>query len=134
MTLYVDSSALAKRYVEEPESGEAERLLMADTEWVTGNHTYVEVFLALGRRLEERAAAEARESLERDWRRLYVVALDDATCRRAAVLGSITGSRALDALHLATAERAGGRAMPFVTFDVRQARAARSLGLVVLGV
>jgi predicted nucleic acid-binding protein len=43
----------------------------------------------------------------------------------------MTGARTLDALHLAAAQRIGG-AVPFVTFDVRQAQAARTLGLVVL--
>jgi hypothetical protein len=31
------------------------------------------------------------------------------------------------------AERAGGSALPFVTYDLRQAQAARSLGWTVLG-
>ena len=33
-----------------------------------------------------------------------------------------------DALHLAAAERAGGRSVPIVTFDVRLGHAGRSLG------
>jgi predicted nucleic acid-binding protein len=41
--------------------------------------------------------------------------------------------RTLDALHLAAAQRVGGPAMPFLTFDLRQAQAARSLGLTVVG-
>ena len=44
----------------------------------------------------------------------------------------MTGARTLDALHLAAARRLGGAAVPFVTFDVRQAQAARTLGLAVL--
>jgi predicted nucleic acid-binding protein len=134
LTLYVDSSALAKRYVDEPDSDRAESLLLSDPSWVTGNHAYVEVRLALDRRLGEQERRIARESFDRDWRRILVVALDDTLCRRAAALGSSTGSRALDALHLAAAERAGGRSVPLVTFDLRLARAARSVGLTVLGV
>jgi predicted nucleic acid-binding protein len=42
-------------------------------------------------------------------------------------------SRTLDALHLATAERAGGAALSFVTYDLRQAQAAPPLGEAVLG-
>jgi predicted nucleic acid-binding protein len=41
--------------------------------------------------------------------------------------------RTLDALHLAAAERAGGGTLVFVTYDIRQAQAARSLGWPVLG-
>jgi hypothetical protein len=36
-------------------------------------------------------------------------------------------------MHLAAAERAGAGALPFLTYDVRQAQAARSLGRTVVG-
>jgi predicted nucleic acid-binding protein len=42
--------------------------------------------------------------------------------------------RTLDALHLATAQQLQVPALPFLTFDLRQAQAARSLGFTVLGV
>jgi len=40
--------------------------------------------------------------------------------------------RTLDALHLAALLRVG-REVPLLTFDIRQAQAARSLGISVLG-
>lgn len=133
MTLYVDSSAMVKRYVAEDESDEAEAILLADTDWVTGHHTFVEVSLAISRRLGEPERRVASAAFERDWQRTFVVALDDVVCRRAAELGIATGSRSLDALHLAAAERAGGRSVAIVTFDVRLGQAARSLGFAVIG-
>jgi predicted nucleic acid-binding protein len=133
MTLYLDSSALIKRYVAEPDSDVAEAALLADTEWVTGQHTLVEIMLALPRRLGEAELGVARAAFERDWERSFIVALDDATCRRAAEFGVATGARSLDALHLAAADRAGGRSVPIVTFDIRLAHAARSLGFTVIG-
>ncbi len=133
MTLYVDSSALIKRYVAEDDSASAESVLLADTEWVTGRHTYVEVTLAIHRRLGDADRAGAIAAFERDWQRTLVVALDEVVCRRAAELGIATGARSLDALHLAAAERAGGRSLPVVTFDVRLGLAARSLGFAVVG-
>jgi hypothetical protein len=45
----------------------------------------------------------------------------------------VTGARSLDALHLGTAKVVGGGALPFVTFDLRQAQAARALGWFALG-
>ena len=54
------------------------------------------------------------------------------TCDIAADIAEMTGARTLDALHLAAARRLGGAAVPFVTFDVRQAQVARTLGLAVL--
>lgn len=133
MTLYVDSSALIKRYVAEDDSQNADAILLGDTEWVTGRHAYIEVQLAIHRRLGEAELRVARMAFERDWQRTFVVGLDDVVCRRAAELGIATGSRSLDALHLAAAERAGGRSVPIVTFDVRLGQAARSLGFAVVG-
>ena len=133
MTLYVDSSALIKRYVAEDGSDLAEAVLLADTEWVTGRHTLVEVLLAIHRRLGDGKRGVAAASFERDWDRTFVVALDDAVCRRAAEFGAATGARSLDALHLASADRAGGRSVPIVTFDVRLGLAGRALGFSVIG-
>ena len=76
MTLYVDSSALIKRYVAEDDSEEADAILLSDTEWVTGRHTYVEVGLAIHRRLGETERRLATTAFERDWQRTFVVALD----------------------------------------------------------
>ena len=133
MTLYVDSSALVKRYVAEDDSEAADAILLSDTDWVTGRHTFVEVSLAISRRLGEAERRVASAAFDSDWQRTFVVALDEVVCRRAAELGIATGSRSLDALHLAAAERAGGRSVPIVTFDVRLGQAARSLGFAVIG-
>lgn len=133
MTLYVDSSALVKRYVLEDRREEAEATLLSDPAWVTGRHTYVEVSLALRKRLTGPELDIARDAFEQDWSRTHVVVLDQALCRRAVELGSTADARSLDAMHLAAAERAGGRSLPIVTFDVRLARAARSLGFSVVG-
>lgn len=133
MTLYVDSSALIKRYVAEDESDAADAILLSDTDWVTAGHTLVEVSLAIARRLGEAERRVASPAFESDWQRTFVVALDEVLCRRAAELGIATGARSMDALHLAAAERAGGRSMAIVTFDVRLGHAARSLGFAVIG-
>ena len=106
--------------------------------WLESNaarasHAPANVGLAINRRLGETERRLATTAFERDWQRTFVVALDDAVCRRAAELGIVTGSRSLDALHLAAAERAGGRSAPIVTFDVRLGQAGRSLGFVVIG-
>jgi predicted nucleic acid-binding protein len=134
VTLYVDSSALIKRYIAEDDSDAAEAMLLTDPEWVTGRHTYVEIVLAIHRRLEAAERQAASEAFERDWQRTYIVSLDQVVCRRAAELGIAATARSLDALHLAAAERVGGRSLPIVTFDVRLGVAARSLGFSVIGV
>ncbi len=134
MSLYVDSSALLKRYVQEPESDEAEQLLLADPVWVTGRHTWVEIRRNLARLLHGRSLATARQQFERDWKRTHVVEIDEHTCKLAADLAEISGLRTLDALHLAALRRVGGQGLTLITFDIRQAQAARQLGVGVVGI
>ncbi len=133
MSLYVDSSALLKRYVDEPDSEAAEALLRSDPALLTARHTIVEVRRNLARLLGEADAAAARSELARDLRAFSIVELDEVTCETAAGIAELTGVRTLAALHLAAAQRAGGPAVPFLTFDLRQAQGARSLGLTVVG-
>jgi uncharacterized protein len=133
VSLYVDSSALLKRYVEEPDSETAEALLRSDPSLVTGRHTIVEVRRNLARLLGEREATAARSAFMQDVGVLSLVEMDEVTCEMAAGIAELTGVRTLDALHLAAAQRVGGSAVPLLTFDVRQAQAARGLGLTVVG-
>jgi predicted nucleic acid-binding protein len=132
VTLYVDSSAFVKLYLEEADSECAREVLAADGSWVSAGHTLVEVRRALYRGLDGLELDEEREAFARDWRATTVVALDDRACSAAAELAETTGARTLDALHLAAAQRTGGAELTFVTFDRRQAAAARSLGWTVL--
>jgi uncharacterized protein len=133
VSLYVDSSALLKRYVDEPDSDAAEALLGSDPSLLTARHTIVEVRGSLARLLDGGALAAARSAFGRDLEALSVVELDEVTCEAAAAIAEVTGVRTLDALHLAAAQRVGGPAVPLLTFDVRQAQAARTLGLTVVG-
>lgn len=134
MTLYVDSSALLKRYVEEHDSDVADAFLRNEPNPLTARHTIVEVRRNLARLLTGRGLAAARSAFAGDLEALSIVELDEVTCEGAAVVAEVTGVRTLDALHLSAAQRVGGPAVPLLTFDVRQAQAARALGLTVVGV
>jgi uncharacterized protein len=133
VSLYVDSSALLKRYVDEPDSDLAESLLGSDPSLLTARHTIVEVRRNLARLLDGRDLAAARSAFASDLEVLSIIELDEVTCEAAATVAEVTGVRTLDALHLAAAQRVGGPAVPFVTFDARQAQAARAIGLTVVG-
>lgn len=132
MTLYADSSALLKRYVEEHDSDRANELLAADAELVTGRHTIAEVRRNLAQLLPATAAAAARRAFADDLASFSLVEIDAATCELAASIAEQTGVRSLDALHLGAARRLG-TSLTFVTFDARQAHAARALGFAVAG-
>ncbi len=132
MTLYADTSALLKRYVDEPDSDRAVELLVSDPDLVTGRHTIVEVRRNLARLLPATAATAERGAFAEDIASLSIIELDAATCELAATIAEQAGVRTLDALHLGAARRLG-TAMTFLTFDVRQAQAARALGFAVAG-
>ena len=135
MSLYVDSSALLKRYVREPESSECERLLNTDVAWITARHTWVEVQRNLARLVEGADRTRLQRAFAGDWKRMHIVELDRETCECAGDLAKThPGIRSLDALHLAAAQRVGSSAISFLTYDLRQGRAARELGIKVLGI
>lgn len=134
MTLYLDTSALLKRYIQEPGSALVEALLAGDPRWMAANHGYPEVSINLARRLSSADLGVAVVAFEGDWSRMLVIGLDDRLFRRAANLGATLGLQTLDSMHLAAAERAGGAELTFVTFDDRLAAAARSMGFPVAGV
>mgnify|MGYP000241640885 CR=1 FL=1 len=133
MSLYVDSSALLKRYVDEPDSAVAVELLESDPDLITGRHTVVEVRRNLARLLHPAALARVKHSFGTDLESFGIVELDEATCELAATIAETAGVRSLDALHLSAARRVGGSAIGFLTFDLRQAQAARALGFGVVG-
>ena len=133
MTLYVDTSALMKRYVYERDSEVAERLMSSDPVLVTSRLTEVELRRNLTRLLEGDDLLRARRRAQADLDAFAVVSLDAVTCNEAARIAEQTLCRSLDALHVAAALRAG-QSTTLLTFDIRQAQAARSVGLAVIGV
>ena len=133
MTTYVDSSMLLKRYVEEPDSDVAVALLNGDPVLVTSWISLVETRRNLARLLGGSVLDAARRQLVRDLDGMALVAVDEETCNTAARIAEDLGVRSLDAIHLASAQRLLIPAIAFITFDRRQAQAARSLGFTVLG-
>ncbi len=132
MSTYVDSSVLLKRYVEEADSAAADALLRADHALLTARHTIVEVRRNLARLLSGRDLVAARAAFADDLRSISIVELDEVTCESAASIAEAIGVRTLDALHLAAAQRVSEPGVSFLTFDLRQAQAARALGLAVV--
>lgn len=133
MSLYLDASALLKLYFEEPDSPLAEEILSSDREWITARHTQVEIRRNLARQLTGEELRAARAQFDRDLRATFLVELTAEACEAAAETAELAGARTLDALHLGAAKVVGGGTLPFVTFDLRQAQVARSLGWTVLG-
>lgn len=130
MSVYVDSSALLRRYLDEPGRDTYDGVLRDDPVWVTAQHSIVEVRRNLSLQVDPRSMSAARRVFDQDWDTMIIVELDEQRCIRAAELAELTRCRSLDALHLAACESVGP--IPMVTADIRLARAALSLGWPVL--
>jgi uncharacterized protein len=131
--IYVDTSALLKRYVDEHDSDVADRLLAADPVLVTSWITLVELRRNIARLVDPSELAGIRAQIQRDLDRFALINVDETVCETAADIAEQLGVRSLDAIHLACARRLLVPTLTFVTFDLRQAQAARSLGFTVLG-
>ena len=133
MTLVLDTSALVKRYLREPGTHIVADVMERDPRWVVSVVARTETELALCAGLDPADRAMALESLAADLDRCLSVPVDPECLSRATEIGCAHGVRTLDALHLAAADRLP-RPVTFLTFDRRQAAAARQLGMVVVGI
>ena len=132
MTLYVDTSALLKRYIDEHDSSVARDLLGTDPVLATSRITEIELRRNLTRLLSGEPLRLARRQVASDLDALALIAVDATCCSEASRISEQTLCRSLDAIHLASALRAGPTTT-VLTFDHRQAQAARSLGLSTIG-
>ncbi|WP_423916628.1 type II toxin-antitoxin system VapC family toxin [Candidatus Poriferisodalis sp.] len=130
--LYVESSALVKRYITERDSDIAIRFMDAEPLLFTSRLTEIEVRRNLARLIGGRDLLTKRQEFQDDLAAFEIVELDDTAFDDAGRIAEDTLCRSLDALHLAAARRASPSAT-VLTFDQRQARAARAIGLAVIG-
>ena len=121
--VYLDASAAVKLVVREPESPPLRRFVGDRTAHVSSRVLAVELLRAV-RRANPASLGQARSLLDV----MEFVELDAAVAARAAALEP-PGLRSLDAIHLASALELGDELDAFVTYDARQATAARELGL-----
>ena len=137
MSLYLDTSALVKFYVEE-EGSPLVRMAVEQAEVVgTSAIAYVEARAAFVRRRHEgRISAGVYRGivrdLDRDWARYLLVEVTGAIIRQSARLAESHRLRAYDAVHLASAAAVRGRlveAVVFASWDLRLEKAASREGL-----
>lgn len=120
---YLDSSAIVKLVIAEPESVALRRHLRRRKELVSSALARTEVLRAL---LSEGEAGLARGRAVLS--SVSLVRLNDRLLHAAGVLFP-PEVRSLDAIHLATAQQLGSDLGQIVTYDDRMREAARELGL-----
>jgi predicted nucleic acid-binding protein len=119
---YLDSSAIVKLAVREPESLALRRYLRRKRPLVSSALARTEVLRALLPAGDE-AVARGRDVLQR----LDLVRVNDRILNAAGVLWP-PELRSLDAIHLATAHELGNELSAVVTYDDRMVTAAKQLG------
>lgn len=132
MTLYVDTSALVRRYLHDRHRSVVIDAMADDDAWCASALVRSETQLAL-----HRASVSARQQsdlwrvLRDEWEAFWVVPLDDRCMARAVEIGATYGVRIVDAVHLAAADRLP-RPVRYLTFDRQQIPAADALGFEVV--
>jgi predicted nucleic acid-binding protein len=119
---YLDSSAIVKLAVREPESLALRRYLRRRQPLVSSALARTEVLRALLPSGDE-AVSRGRAVLQR----VNLVRMNDRILNAAGVVRP-PELRSLDAIHLATAQELGSDLTALVTYDDRMATAAKQLG------
>jgi predicted nucleic acid-binding protein len=140
MILYVDSSAIVKRYVLEEGSAEVETAINQAEAVGTTTISRVEVLAALTKAVRMRVIPEtearaAVSAFNKSWRDLVRTRITERLVKHAASLAWDHGLRGYDAVQLASGaawQQALGRHVTFGTFDRRLSKAARKVGLLIL--
>ena len=137
MTVYFDSSVLAKLYLDEPDSEEIEALARAATLIATSSIAYAEVCAAVARcrrdgRLSDVEYRRVLRQFDADWNAFLTVDVNDSLVRSAGALAGQHVLRGADAIQLASFEQllasAEGDDIQFLCADDRLSEASRNLG------
>lgn len=137
MIVYLDASALVKRYVTEAGSAAVERLIDQADALGTSVISRAEVSAAFAKAvrmnlLARDAAARALKAFTADWTHLMRLQLTETLAARAASLAWEQGLRGYDAVHLATAliwHETLGQPVLVATFDRQLWQGAQAAGL-----
>ncbi|MFZ5539181.1 MAG: type II toxin-antitoxin system VapC family toxin [Pseudomonadota bacterium] len=138
MIVYLDASALVKRYVAEAGSADVAATVAASRLLATAVISRAEVTAALAKAVRlgwvsRKAATAGLADFDADWPDLIRLEVSEAVVARAAALAWRQGLRGYDAVHLASAlhwQEALGDLVTVATYDRELWRGARASGLV----
>jgi predicted nucleic acid-binding protein len=139
--IYLDTSALIKRYVWESGS-EKVRPLFRENVIGTSKIAYPEVYAAFTRRMREGHLVQMRyrqvcQLFEREWSAYLIIEVHDEVLRLSRDLIKKYPLRGFDALHLASAKSLGQQLKTSITFgcaDQRLLESAKAEGFELLAV
>ena len=137
MILYLDTSALVKRYFKEKNSDELIARWRQAAEIFTSSVAYAETTASFYRKkreaaLKEEVVQKVLDTFRRDWKSFFRVEISDELNKIIDRLVGIYPLRGFDAIHLASAiliNKNLSEDFLFACFDERLAQAAREEGL-----
>ncbi len=140
MILYLDASALVKRYIQEKESVQVNTWVDAAEMVVTGLITRVEVAAAIARAgqmklISSEEALAALHQFRSEWESFHRLPITENTVIRSDALAYEHNLRGYDATHLACAliwQETLGMPVTLVTFDSQLIEAAREVEIEIL--
>ncbi len=129
MRIFMDTSAYAKRFVEEAGSDKIDNILLQGTELGLSIICIPELLSAMNRKLREKVISKPRYSeiksrLSEEVADIDIIQLTDEVIKKSIMLLEKNLLRTLDALHIACAIVWG--ADMFLTSDKRQIKAAKN--------
>ena len=133
MILYVDTSALVKLYVPEPESSAVQQLVESAEIAAISLVAYAEARAAFARKHRERAVdlkdyRRIIQEFNNDWDNYFIVDVTEPLVKRAGQLAEQHGLRGYDAIQLSSAvlmREETRQVVSFCCFDDRLVRAGR---------
>jgi uncharacterized protein len=136
--VYLDASAVVKRYLSESGSAEVAALISEAQSIGTAVISRAEVAAAFAKAarvglVSREAALEALAAFNSDWQDLMRLQINDPLAARAGMLAWEQGLRGYDAVHLATAlmwQETLGESVTVATFDRDLWRSAQASGLI----
>ncbi|MGH9460777.1 MAG: type II toxin-antitoxin system VapC family toxin [Vicinamibacteria bacterium] len=140
--IYLDTSALVKRFVAEAASDRIRRLIVAEASVATSKIAYAEIYSGLTRKWRENDLSKSDHALacrqfEMDWEAYVRVELHDEILVLSRDLIQRHPLRGFDAVHVASAvylQKALGEPMSFVAADKRLLEAAHQESLFTVDV
>lgn len=134
MLTFFDSSAFAKRFIEETGSDEIEKICFDSESIAVSSICFPEIISALNRRLRENSISKKdylliKERLIEEFEHIEIINVVPEVIAKSIILLEKNSLRTLDAIHIASALIL--KPDLFVSADKRQTLAAKKVGLKV---
>lgn len=141
MILFCDTSALIKLYIQEAFSAEVQTQAVEAKAIAVSRIAWAEAMAALARRVREspidtEAIEAVRSQLRNDWRNFAIVEVTQSLVELAGEYADTFALRGYDSVQLAAArtlQEAASEELCFACFDNRLQKAAKVLGMSILG-